>query len=84
MELAQRREEHLLDEVINFRWRYPSEKNAVDHPGIPGVQAAERDTIAVAGRRDERVMLTPFGDRPDSHGREVPCVRFKCQPGISR
>ena len=39
---------------------------------------------AVAGRTDERVMLTRFGDRPDSHGREVPCVRFKCQPGISR
>ncbi len=84
MELAQRGEKHLLDEVINFRWRYPSEKNAVDHTGIPGVQATERDTIAVAGRRDERVILARFGDRPDSHRREVPCVRFESQPGISR
>src|SRR5439155_1279207 len=67
MELAQRREKHLLDEVIHFARRDSCEKNAVDHTCIPGVQATESGTIAVAGCADKRVILARFGDRPDSH-----------------
>src|SRR6266702_1464411 len=67
MELAQRRKEDFLDEVIYFTRWYARQQDAMDHASVAVVETAESGAVALAGGAHKRVIVARCRFAPSSH-----------------
>ena len=67
--LPQRRQEHVLHQVVHFAVRHARQQDAVHHAGVPVVEPAKRGAAAVAGCARQFGVI---GDRNNRRGTHLP------------